>query len=71
MTGVGFIVSICMSQPFLRVSVWVFSSFPMCRSQLVFRFLSEGIAPCLAVYSVPLWEKGKSGASCVANLVMF
>lgn len=38
-------------------------------THLVSEFLSEGIAPCVATYSVCQWEEGNSGASSVAILV--
>lgn len=38
-------------------------------AQFVSRFLSKETDPCVAVYSVNLWEEGKSGAPCLATSV--
>lgn len=52
------------SQPFLLISVWVFShSTDMCAFQLLSGFPSGGIIPCVAVHSVCLWEEESSGAT--------
>lgn len=46
--------------------------FSVCRSysNLASGFLSEGTAPCVAVYSVCPWEKGNSGITYDINLVV-
>ena len=59
------------SQPFLAISVWIFSHSPDVYEsalQLVSGFLSEVIALCVAVYLLCLWEDGSSGASYVVIL---
>ena len=59
------------SQPFLPTSVWVFFPFARCVgvTQLASGFLSERIAPCVAVHWVCLWEEGNWGTACVTILV--
>lgn len=52
------------SQPFLPVSMWLFSFTQSVRvTHLVSGFLSEGVAVCVGVNLVHLWEQGSSGAT--------
>lgn len=46
-----------------------FLIYPMCRSQLFSGLLSEGIFPCVAIYSVCPWEERGLEASHVTMLV--
>lgn len=49
-----------------------FLIYPMCRScSATSEFLSEKIAPCVAIHLVHPWEEGNSAASYVTILVYF
>lgn len=47
--------------------MWYFLSLPI--TQLVSGYFSEGFDPCVAVYSVHLWQEGKTEASYFTILV--
>ena len=57
------------SQSFLSISMYFLSAQRVGVTHLASGFLLDGIAPCVAVYSVYLWEEENSGASSVDVLV--
>lgn len=55
------------SQPFLRISVWVFLIRVMVGvARLVSVFDSEEVTPCIAIPSVGLWEQGTQELRVIA-----
>lgn len=58
-----------MAQPDLHIWMWAFyhTFYEWEFTQLVSGFLSEVIAPSIAVHSVHLWSEGSSGVTCDAS----